>query len=66
MVIFVTNKDYMASVQEYIPHRMQIKLKTLRRLILILIQFCTSIGSLSFNKNNIKNSHYRYYNNTNY
>ena len=41
MVVFVINRDYMVYVLKYILHKMQIKLKILRKLILNLIQFYT-------------------------
>jgi len=66
MEAFVINKDYMVCDLKYTQHKMQIKSKKQRRLILSLIQFCTLIVSLSFNKSKIKNSQYTYYNNSNY
>ena len=66
MEFFVINKDYMVYVLEHTQHKMQIKSKIQRRLILFLIWFCTLIVSLSFSKSKIKNSQNTYYNNTNY
>ena len=56
MEAFVINKDYMVCDLKYTQHNMQTKSKKQRKLILSLIQFCTLMVSLSFNKSKIKNS----------
>ena len=66
MEAFVINKDYMVCALKHAQHKMQIKSKIQRKLILNLIQFCTLMVSLSSNKSKIKNSQNTYYNNTNY
>ena len=66
MEVFVINRDYIVYVTENTQHKTQIISKIQKRLILNLIKFCILIISLSFNKSKIKNSHYAYYNNTNY